>query len=356
MKEIDFEQLNLERWRETEQLVKKGVFADPDVLVKRYNELNEDLSYARAHFRGGYTEAYLNELLSKAHQSLYRNKKERLSRAKDFWLRELPLLWYQHRRYLLISFLFFSLAVLIGVFSAIQDANFVRYIMGDAYVNMTLGNIDEGDPMAVYKKMRQSDMFFAITINNIRVSFMAYLGGLLAGFGSVFILIQNGIMLGSFQYFFNEFGLLWETILVIWIHGTIEISAIIIAGGAGITMGSGMLFPGSYPRLTSFKHRGRDGLKMIFGLIPFFIIAGFLESYVTRHTDMHVVLSLFIILGSLALVIWYFIIFPAKVAGKNGIRTQLQSKISKPIGKTRPENAAETKPSTIRKETIYGIS
>lgn len=317
MKEIDFEHSNVERWHETEHLVKKGVFADPDILSRRYNELNEDLSYARAHFRGGYTEAYLNELLAKAHQSLYRSKKERLSRTKIFWLHELPVLWYQHRRYLLVSFLIFMLAVLIGVFSARQDANFVRYIMGDAYVNMTLGNIDKGDPMAVYKKMRQSDMFLYITVNNIRVSFLAYLGGLLAGFGTVFVLIQNGIMLGSFQYFFAEFGLLWETVLVIWIHGTIEISAIIIAGGAGITMGSGLLFPGSYPRLTAFRQRGRDGLKMIFGLIPFFILAGLLESYVTRHTDMPVVLSISIILSSLILVIGYFVVYPAYLAGKH---------------------------------------
>jgi len=314
MKEIEFEKRNLERWKQTETLLKKGVAADPDLLVRRYNELNEDLAYIRAHFPGSTSEAYLNELLQKAHQSVYRNRGERLSRLKKFWLRELPLLWYEHRRKLLISFLFFIVASAIGVFSAIQDPSFVRFIMGDAYVNMTLANIDKGDPMAVYKKMQEGEMFLYITFNNVRVSFFAWLGGLLAGVGTVIILIQNGIMLGSFQYFFHEFGLLWETVLVIWIHGTIEISAIIIAGGAGLTMGSGMLFPGSYPRLASFRKSGKDGLKMVFGLIPFFVFAGFLESYVTRHTGMPVWLSLFIILGSLALVLFYFVIYPRKCA------------------------------------------
>jgi len=76
--------------------------------------------------------------------------------------------------------------------------------MGDAYVNMTLENIANDDPMAVYKKASETDMFLGITINNIRVSLMAFSFGVLAGVGTVFLIMQNAIMLGSFQYFFYE--------------------------------------------------------------------------------------------------------------------------------------------------------
>jgi uncharacterized membrane protein SpoIIM required for sporulation len=178
---------------------------------------------------------------------------------------------------------------------------------------MTLENIDKGDPMAVYKKMNGVDMFMGITFNNIRVSFFAFMMGLLFSFGTAWILLRNGIMLGAFQYFFHIHDLLIDSVLVIWIHGTLEISAIIIAGAAGLTLGNSFIFPGTFSRKQSFMIGAKEGLKMIVSLIPVFLTAGFLESFVTRHTGMPVYLSLTIILGSLIFVIWYFIIYPAQL-------------------------------------------
>jgi len=209
--------------------------------------------------------------------------------------------------------------MLIGIVSSAGDSGFVRLIMGDSYVNMTLENIDKGDPLAVYKQMNGVDMFLGITFNNIRVSFFAFIFGLLISFGSGWMLMSNGIMLGAFQYFFHIHDLLFESILVIWIHGTLEISAIIIAGAAGLVLGNSILFPGTFSRTQSFRIGSKEGLKMIISLIPIFITAGFLESFVTRHTGMPVFLSLTIILGSLVFVIWYFIIYPIKIHNKMAV-------------------------------------
>lgn len=323
MNEYRFEQENTKRWSETEELIGSSS-ADPRLVATRYSELNDDLAYVRSHFPGGRTEAYLNRLLSRAHARLYRNKRNNNNRFRIFWTEELPLLWYVHRRYLLLSFVFFLMAAGIGVFSSVQNPVFVRGILGDAYVNMTLGNIEKDDPMAVYKSMNELEMFLAITINNVRVSFYTFIGGILGGFGSLYILLNNGIMLGAFQYFFYEFDLLWETVLVIWIHGALEISAIVIAGGAGLTMGAGLLFPGSYPRLYAFRRNAMDGLKMVTGLIPFFIVAGALESWVTRMTDMPAALSIAIIIGSFTVVLFYFVIYPAAL-GRRNAHTSLQT-------------------------------
>ncbi|MCW8804808.1 MAG: stage II sporulation protein M, partial [Ignavibacteriaceae bacterium] len=116
--------------------------------------------------------------------------------------------------------------------------------------------------------------------------------------------------------------LLLDSILVIWIHGTLEISSIIIAGAAGLVLGNSILFPGTYSRLQSFRIGSKEGLKMIVSLIPIFIIAGFLESFVTRHTGMPVYLSLSIILGSLTFVIWYFLIYPAILYKKLEVKNE----------------------------------
>ena len=118
-------------------------------------------------------------------------------------------------------------------------------------------------------------------------------------------------MVGAFQYFFHQQGVLQESLLTIWVHGTLEISAIIIAGAAGFVLGNSFLFPGTYSRGESFRRGARLGLKIVVGLVPIFIIAGFLESFVTRHAlSIPSYASLAIIALSLAFIIYYFIILP----------------------------------------------
>jgi len=133
-------------------------------------------------------------------------------------------------------------------------------------------------------------------------------------------MMQNGIMLGSFQYFFYEQGLLWESVRTIWIHGTIEISVIIIAGCSGLVVGNGMLFPGTYTRLESFIRSVKNGLKILISTIPFFIIAGFLEGFVTRHTEMPDWLAILIISGSLALILFYYVYYPILLNKKEQLK------------------------------------
>ena len=95
--------------------------------------------------------------------------------------------------------------------------------MGNQYVDMTLDNIARGEPMAVYNGSPEAPMFLGITINNIKVSFLCFAAGILTSFGTGLILLQNGIMLGSFQMFFYQHDLLWESALAVWLHGTLEI-------------------------------------------------------------------------------------------------------------------------------------
>jgi uncharacterized membrane protein SpoIIM required for sporulation len=164
-------------------------------------------------------------------------------------------------------------------------------------------------------------MFWGITLNNIRVSFNTFILGIFTSIATAFILLQNGIMIGSFQYLFFEQGLLWESFLAVWLHGTLEISAIIVAGCAGITMGNGWLFPKTYTRMESFRRAAKRGVKIIIGTIPIFILAGFIESYVTRHTELPDIIRLLIIFSSLSFVIYYYVLYPKKLyhyeSGKN---------------------------------------
>lgn len=316
MREVAFLRKNADKWKEFEQLLQAKNQDNPDQLADLYIELSADLAYAQANYPGSKTEQYLNQLSVAVHDEIYRSKKEETNRLITFWTQELPALFASKQKELLYSFIVFSLAIGIGVLSSVNDPSFVRYIMGDAYVNMTISNIDKGDPLGVYNKASEMNMFFAITVNNIRVSFFAFVSGLLTSIGVGMVLLNNGIMVGAFIHFFAKYGLVGEALRVIFIHGTLELSAIVIAGAAGFVVGNGFLFPGTHSRKDAFIKAGREGLKMIVGLVPVFIVAGFLESFVTRYTQMPLWLSLTIILGSLAFILYYFVILPNTLKNK----------------------------------------
>jgi uncharacterized membrane protein SpoIIM required for sporulation len=310
MREAAFVKQNKDKWSTFESALVNKTDIAPNVLSDLYIEITDHLSYAKTFYPTSNTERYLNALASQAHQKIYRTQRESKNRIISFWKTEFPMMFKQHHRDLLIAFLVFAFFTFVGAFSAANEGDFIRSILGDGYVNMTLENIEKGDPMAVYKKMGEFNMFLGITINNIRVALMAFVYGFLLGIGTLMVMLQNGIMLGSFQYFFYEKGLLWESMRTIWIHGTIEISVIIIAGSAGLVLANGILFPGTYTRLESFKRGVKNGLKIILSTVPFFIIAGFLEGFVTRHTEMPDWLAILIIAGSLALIVFYYIMYP----------------------------------------------
>lgn len=308
MREPVFIKRNTQRWQDIEN----NPTRDPDELTERYIELTDDLSYARTFYPEAKVTRYLNGLAAQMHRGLMQNKREESGRFITFWKYELPMLFGQSHRLLAVSFVIFLVACLLGWVSAAHDDTFVRLILGDSYVNMTLENIRKGDPLGVYASGDQATMFLQITLNNIYVSLRAFVMGLLASFGTIAMLFVNGVMLGAFQYFFYERGLLVESVLKIWIHGTLEISAIIIAGCAGLTLGNSLLFPGTYSRLESFKRGVKQGLKISVGLVPIFVAAGFLESFVTRLA-LPPFVSVAIILTSAAFIVWYFIIYPIRL-------------------------------------------
>ena len=318
MREAAFIQRNKEKWRRLEQVLAhrdQGLSADESSSL--YIELTDDLSYARTFFPGTEVTSYLNELAVGMHQHVHKNQKTTSGRFITFWTRELPLLMARTRPQLLIAAGVFFISCAIGALSAHYDSTFTRLIMGDGYVDMTLENIKNGKPMDVYGGDHEMDMFFRITLNNIMVSLMAFAAGAIFSYGTWMMLMYNGVMLGCFQYFMFQHGVGRESVLSIWIHGTIEISSIVIAGGAGIVMGNGLLFPGTYTRLASFRRSAKDGLKIVFGLVPCFIIAGFLESFVTRHSPiMYTEVSVSIIGASLAFIIGYFILYPFNAEGR----------------------------------------
>ena len=315
LREAVFVRRRSPHWRALEGLL-EGRAPDPDALADAYVRVGDDLAYAKTFYPGSATAAYLNDLSAQVHAQIYRNRREERGRVVRFWTHEVPLAVWESRGALLASLALFLGAVLVGVLSSMGDGDFVRLIMGDGYVNMTRANIEAGDPFAVYKDMHQLDMVSYIAFNNVRVSFIAFSGlfpeamvpGASIGTGSV--LVQNGIMVGAFAHLFAAEGLVGEWFRVVMIHGTLELAAIVIAGGAGLTMWNALWKPGTYPRLVALQRGAKRGLKVVVGLVPVFLAAAILEGFVTRLTEMPLWASLTVILGSLAFLIFYYVWLP----------------------------------------------
>jgi uncharacterized membrane protein SpoIIM required for sporulation len=309
MRETKFIAQNQPKWEELERVL-ESPYKNPDHLNELFIQVTDDLSYSRTFYPNRSVRVYLNGLAQRIFLSIYRNRKSQRHRLITFWTDELPHLVYESRQAFRLSFFVFALAMGIGMLSCAMDPDFAAVILGDDYVQMTEENIRSGDPMRVYKQRGEFGMTLGITVNNIYVSFLTFVLGAFFSIGSIALLLYNGVMVGAFQYFFIERGLFWESFLTIWMHGALEISAIVIAGAAGITMGQGLLFPGTYTRMQAFQRSARRGIKIMVGIAPLFMVAGFIEGYLTRHTDLPDVARGFFIVVCLLVVLVYFVWYP----------------------------------------------
>jgi len=306
MREALFIKQNSAKWKTYEN----AETHDPDELAERFLNISDDLAYSKTFYSSSKTTLYLNGLAAGFHQSIYKNKKEKTNRFVYFWQFELPSLFKTYHRQILYSFIFFITFFLIGVLSARYDNSFVRLILTDDYVNMTNENISKGDPFGVFKSQNEFIMFWLIAKNNITITVQTFLSGITCSVGTLYFLFRNGLMVGCFQYLFISKGLGMQSVLVIWIHGTLEISTIILAGAAGLIMGNSILFPKTYTRFVSLKKGALDGLKIILGIVPIVVTAAIFESFVTRHTEMPVWLSGSILAISFLFIIWYVVVYP----------------------------------------------
>lgn len=323
MREALFIKRNAEKWEKYQ----REPAVDPDEQADRFMTLLDDLAYSRTFYPQSKVTRWINSIATGIYQSIYQNKKEKFSRLISFWTTELPLTVRKHHRTLLFTFIFFTLSIAIGYISSGKDDGFVKTILGAEYVTMTEDNINRGDPFGVYRDDDKFSMFIRIAFNNIKVSFSAFVSGILFGIGTLNVLFYNGIMIGAFEQMFFAKGLGWKSIMVIWVHGTLEISAILLAGFAGFIMAGGIMFPGTFSRMQSFKQSVKDALKIIVSLVPVFIMAAVLESYVTHLMSetfskgnngggLPVWAGALILTSSFTLIVWYFVWLPIRVQKK----------------------------------------
>ncbi|HEV8271837.1 MAG TPA: stage II sporulation protein M [Chitinophagaceae bacterium] len=325
MREALFIKKNAQKWQEYEHFETN----DPDEMASRFTTLVDDLAYAKTFYPHSKVTRLINGLAVAIYQSIYQNKKEKYSRLISFWKTELPMIIRKNHKTFLFTLIVFAVCCVMGIISSMRDYEFVKGVLGENYVAMTEENISNGDPFGVYKTTSEGgyfSSFIELFYHNVQIDFLMFICGLFFGVITLHLLFSNSVMLGCFQYMFFAKGLGIKSVLVIWVHGTLEISAMIISSTAGFIIAKSILFPGSYSRLSSFKTGIKDAVKIMIIFVPMTLGAAFLESYITHLMSetfdkdgkggMPVWASLLILGGSLCFVVWYFIIYPILVERK----------------------------------------
>jgi uncharacterized membrane protein SpoIIM required for sporulation len=326
MRETQFIRQNQDKWQEFEDVL-SSKYQDPEKLNDIYVQITDDLSYARTFYPARSVRAYLNRLAQQVFIGIFKQKRSPFKRLSYFFKEELPHVVYESRSAFMWAVIFGLLSFVIGYFSTMQDPEFPRLILGDSYVDMTNKYIHSGDPMKVYKEHGHVDMTFSIMLNNLWVAFEFFILGVFGGILSMIFMMYNGVMVGAFLAFFANNHLLKTANLAIWMHGTFEISAIVISTAAGITMGRGLLFPGTYTRLQAFQMSARNGIKIMVGVTVLLVVAAIIEGNLTRYTDVgDTVRGLFIGL-CFAIVVFYFGWYPFYKAKKGFAKPSIEAEL-----------------------------
>ncbi len=317
MRESLFIKQNIARWRDYQRRIEDPSEESPDTLAQMYTELTSDLAFSRTHFPDATITSMLNAMTLRLHNEIYSGHHEKWSRLLTFWTREVPQAVYDNRKAMLAALAVFVFFLCVGIASLFNDADFARLILGDRYVDMTIENIKNGVPTDVYSSGGEAESFFSIMLNNLRVDVMSVSMGIFTPFATSLIVMYNAIMVGAFTFFFFQHGVFSEALLAIMQHGTLEISTMVLSGGAGFVMGSGWLFPGTYSRMQSFRRKAKEALKITLSVFPVTIAAAFIEGYLTRHTDYPLFFRVMVIALSAAFIIFYYILLPYFVGRKH---------------------------------------
>lgn len=314
MREALFIKKNKDRWEKVQQLPAD----DPDEMASDFTRLVDDLAYAKTFYPTSKVTNYINTLASRIYLTIYKNRKEESNRLITFWKYDVPLTIRKHYRIVLFSLAFFVVFFLIGFFTAATDEAVIASAMpnGAEYIQMTKENIRNKNPFGVYESGNPFFSWLGIMINNIRYSLIMFAGGILFGFFTLTELAKTGVMVGAFDQLFAMNGLGLEFWLVVFVHGMFEITAIILAGAAGLIVGTSFLFPGTIKRMSALKQGAKDGTKLIIGLLPVFALAAFFEGFITRLYNDWPALTTAIFFLSTVFVIWYFIIYPIRLGKK----------------------------------------
>ncbi len=254
-------------------------------LGRLYRRLAADLARAQTIGEDKDIQAYLNGLLSQAYKVIYQGDRQPGSSILRFVTRKFPQAFRRNFGVILIAILVFLVPAIWAYFAYLVDPAWSELAM-HPFVRQIYENDLQKGPNQLAAAIREDDMAVASTfiiLNNAGVSALAFAGGILFGVGTIYLLIQNGLLLGTIAGIFIQKGPEFSLYFFSGIlpHGVLELPAICIAGGGGLLLGKALLIPGELRRIDALKKNGREALNLVLGVMLMLVAAGIIEGFIT---------------------------------------------------------------------------
>lgn len=291
MKQSLFENRHQQQWEtfaEQLQQLERGKACEVSDFPYHYRRLCQHLALAQERGYSSYLVDRLQQLALRGHQQLYRHRSQTTANVLAFILAGFPRLVREQWRFVLVaSLLFFGsllgIALLVYLFP-----DLIYSIVSPQQVAEMQSMYDPAASRLGRAAERASSedwmMFGYYVMHNIGIAFQTFAAGLLFGLGSVFFLVFNGLTIGAVCGYLSEIGYgqtFWSFVIG---HGAFELSAIALAGAAGLQLGWSLIAPGPLARSESLRLAARKSVQMLCGVMIFLLIAAFIEAYWSSTT------------------------------------------------------------------------
>ena len=295
-------------WEELEKLLAQCTASGIGALNRRelrslsllYRQVAADLSILRQDQSAQHYARHLNQLLARVHNTIYIGRRGSPLNVLRFFTRTFPEVFQRNLRYVLVALIIFLAGGVAGLVTTLYNPNFQLQVLGPEIVETIEHHKMWTHSVVALKPVASS----AIMTNNLSVTFMTFAMGITLGLGTLYMVFFNGLLLGvvGTACWLNQMSLpLWSFVAP---HGVLELPSIFIAGGAGLRMAHGLLFPGFLSRKDSLQAAGADAIQLCIGTIPMLIMAGILEAFLSPTSE-SVLLKFSVAAGLLLLLLLY---------------------------------------------------
>lgn len=291
MEMAEFIESRRPRWEKLEALLDRSEshglaklsLEEARTLGKLYRAVSSDLLWVRARSGSADVNAYLNDLVGRAYALTYPGRRPRLADVWGFVSRGFPALLHREWRMYVASVLLLLAGTGFGYLGMLVDPDAAHYLVPGEHLNLdpVKRAADEaaGEGMTAGQQAQFTTFLFT---HNIQVAFLAFALGITLGLGTAVMLFTNGLFLGALAQVYTAKGMagwFWAWILP---HGIPEITAICIAGAAGLVIARGLVAPRGLRRGQALRQEAVTAVKLLFGTLALFVLAGFIEGTVSQ--------------------------------------------------------------------------
>lgn len=257
--------------------------SDLQELSLLYRQTAADLAAIREDRGSVHYARYLNQLLVRAHNTIYSGHRASPMAMVSFFTSTYPKAFRRNLHHCALATAIFTMTGLVGAVLTYQNPDFKVKLLGPQMVETIDRHQMWTHSIVGIKPLASS----AIMTNNMSVGFMTFALGITAGLGTIYMMGFNGLLIGVIGVACYLAGMSLQLWSFVAPHGVLELPAIFIAGGAGLRIAQGLLFPGVLPRRESLARAGSEAVQLLLGTIPILIVAGIIEAFVSP-TDLAV--------------------------------------------------------------------